>query len=83
MDISLKTVIWQQFGAEIDMLDNTLRACPDQLWRESVWIDPTDAPCAGACLTVESAFGAKGYFRSGLGGQSRTQSRLRGYDADY
>ena len=44
MDTSLKTMIWQQFGAAIDMLDNAMRACPDQLWRESVWIDPTDAP---------------------------------------
>ena len=44
MDISLKTMIWQQFGAAINMLENALRACPDQLWRESVWNDPTDAP---------------------------------------
>lgn len=44
MDTSLKTIIWQQFGAAIDMLDNALRACPDQLWRERVWNDPTDAP---------------------------------------
>jgi hypothetical protein len=39
-----RTIIWQQFGAAIDMLDNTLRACPDQLWRDSLWNDPTDAP---------------------------------------
>jgi hypothetical protein len=26
------------------MLDNALRACPDHLWRESLWNDPTDAP---------------------------------------
>jgi hypothetical protein len=39
-----KTIIWQQFGAAIDMLDNALRACPEQLWRDSIWNDPTDAP---------------------------------------
>jgi len=39
-----RTIIWQQFGAAIDMLDNAIRACPDALWRSSVWEDPTDAP---------------------------------------
>ena len=42
--ISWRTIIWQQFGVAIDMLDNALRACPDQLWRDSLWNDPTDAP---------------------------------------
>lgn len=27
-----KTMIWQQFGAAIDMLENAMRACPDQVW---------------------------------------------------
>jgi len=39
-----KTLIWQQFGAAIDMLDNALRACPVQQWRDSLWDDPTDGP---------------------------------------
>jgi hypothetical protein len=30
-----KTIIWQQFGAAIDMLENALNACPDELWQES------------------------------------------------
>lgn len=34
MNIPWKTIVWQQFGAAIDMLDNALRACPDELWRE-------------------------------------------------
>ena len=42
--ITWRTIIWQQFGAAIDMLNNALRACPDQLWRENVWNDPTDSP---------------------------------------
>jgi hypothetical protein len=44
MDSFWRTIIWQQFGAAIDMLDHALRACPEQLWRNSIWDDPTDAP---------------------------------------
>lgn len=32
MDSTWKTSIWQQFGATIDMLDNALLACPEELW---------------------------------------------------
>jgi hypothetical protein len=32
MDDFWKTVLWQQFGAAIDMLANAMRACPDELW---------------------------------------------------
>lgn len=32
MDENFKTVLWQQFGAAIDMLENALTACPDKLW---------------------------------------------------
>jgi hypothetical protein len=32
MDDFWKTVLWQQFGAAIDMLENAVRACPDELW---------------------------------------------------
>jgi hypothetical protein len=35
-----KTVIWQQFGAAIDMLENAMRACPDELWSR----DPSKRP---------------------------------------
>lgn len=34
-----RTVLWRQFGAAIDMLDNALRDCPDELWAEDVWED--------------------------------------------
>ena len=44
MDTALKTSFWQQFGAAINMLENALQACPDHLWRDSLWHDPTDAP---------------------------------------
>jgi DinB superfamily len=44
-----RTALWQQFGAAIDMLDNVLVACPDSLWRQPVWHDPSD-PSQGAEL---------------------------------
>ncbi len=44
MDINLKTSIWQQFGAAIDFLDATLRACPDDLWQASLWQTPRVKP---------------------------------------
>jgi len=37
MNIPWKTIIWSQFGAAIDTLDDMLRACPDELWRERLW----------------------------------------------
>ena len=32
MDNSLKETLWKQFGASIDMLENALILCPDELW---------------------------------------------------
>jgi len=39
MEAFLKEIIWQQFGASIDMLENALAACPDKLWNtpEKFW----------------------------------------------
>ena len=34
MDTTWKTVLWRQFGAAIDMLENAVRACPDDLWSD-------------------------------------------------
>jgi DinB superfamily len=34
MDATWKTIIWQQFGAAIDMLENALRACPEEVWSD-------------------------------------------------
>ncbi|HYQ96306.1 MAG TPA: DinB family protein, partial [Candidatus Eisenbacteria bacterium] len=39
MDAFWKQIIWQQFGATIDMLENAMRACPDELWS-----DPSKRP---------------------------------------
>lgn len=32
MDISTKKIIWGQFGAAIDTLENAINNCPDDLW---------------------------------------------------
>ncbi len=40
MDTMIKTSVWQQFGAAIDMLDDAMRACPDELWTVSLWNAP-------------------------------------------
>jgi hypothetical protein len=34
MDTTWRANIWQQFGAAIDMLENALIACPDELWND-------------------------------------------------
>jgi hypothetical protein len=44
MNIPWKTIIWSQFGAAIDTLDDMLRACPDELWRESLWDNSSGRP---------------------------------------
>ena len=44
MDTTLKTSIWQQFGAAIDYLADTMSACPDQLWLASLWLTPNAKP---------------------------------------
>ena len=44
MNITWRTIVWQQFGAALNMLENALHACPDHLWCDSLWDDPTDAP---------------------------------------
>jgi DinB superfamily len=40
MDNLWRTILWKQFGAAIDMLDNAVIACPDSLWRQPVWPAP-------------------------------------------
>ncbi len=32
MDSSWKEILWKQFGAAIDMFENAVEACPEQLW---------------------------------------------------
>ena len=30
----MRTILWQQFGAAIDMLENAVLACPEELWAD-------------------------------------------------
>ncbi len=34
MDTFFKTIIWQQFGAAIDTLENAMVACPEKVWSD-------------------------------------------------
>jgi hypothetical protein len=44
MDTNLKTSIWQQFGASIDYLADTVSACPDEFWLAPLWLTPNAKP---------------------------------------
>jgi len=37
MDRLWREILWRQFGAAIDMLENALRACPEGLWSARLW----------------------------------------------
>ena len=43
METSWNTILWLQFGAAIDMLENALLACPDSLWKQRLWSASTDS----------------------------------------
>ena len=44
MDTMWRDALWRQFGAAIDMLEDGVRACPDALWQERLWVVPADDP---------------------------------------
>jgi hypothetical protein len=44
LEISWRTVLWPQFGAASDMLDNALVACPARQWNQRRWSAPSDHP---------------------------------------
>jgi len=35
----LRDALWRQLGAAIDMLDDAVRECPDELWTAELWED--------------------------------------------
>jgi uncharacterized damage-inducible protein DinB len=43
METTVRTALWRQFGAAIDMLEHALLACPSTLWTGLLWSDP-EAP---------------------------------------
>jgi hypothetical protein len=44
METTWNTIVWRQFGAAIDMLENALNACPDQLWQERLYDERSAQP---------------------------------------
>jgi hypothetical protein len=39
-----KEILWHQFGAAIETLQNALEACPDELWQRRLWREPEGQP---------------------------------------
>ncbi|MDB4950569.1 MAG: DinB family protein [Gemmatimonadetes bacterium] len=39
MDETMRSALWGQFGAAIDMLGNAIDACPDDAWADDAWVD--------------------------------------------
>jgi hypothetical protein len=36
MNPEVKNIVWHQFGAAVDMLENAINACPDALWGNKI-----------------------------------------------
>ena len=51
VDSTWKTCIWQQYGAAIDMLEDTIVLCPDHLWSIALWKDSNDVRYGQFCLS--------------------------------
>lgn len=43
MTLDIKALVWNQYGAALDMLEDAIRLCPDTLWGLQLWDDPDDA----------------------------------------
>jgi hypothetical protein len=46
MEESFKNILWRQYGAAIDMLDDAISTCPDRLWTATLW-EKQDQPQHG------------------------------------
>ena len=42
MTIISNEILWRQFGAAIDMLDDVIKDCPNELWETQLWDDQPD-----------------------------------------
>lgn len=42
VDIKFKTILWNQYGAALDMLGDAIRLCPEHLWTAVLWKDVDD-----------------------------------------
>ena len=38
MDELWRGIVWRQFGAAIDMLENSMRNCSPELWGKRMWV---------------------------------------------
>lgn len=46
MEIIDTTTLWRQFGAAIDMLENALQTCPDEVWISNIWNGRSQPPAS-------------------------------------
>lgn len=53
MDQSVKTLVWRQFGAAIDTLENAVRHCPDSIWDKG---DPSNGDHAFWYMVYHTTF---------------------------
>ncbi len=44
MDNAWPSILWQQFGAALDMFGQAMNECPDELWRRQMWGERSDRP---------------------------------------
>ena len=44
MDNTWRSMIWQQFGATLDMFGQAMDECPDELWQRQMWGERSDWP---------------------------------------
>ena len=44
MSPTWKEILWHQFGAAIETLQNALNACPEELWHARLWPEPALQP---------------------------------------
>ena len=67
METTLRTALWQQFGAAIDMLENALLACPSMHWNGLLWSDP-QAPAYPTfwSITYHTLFWLEAYLSGSL-----------------
>jgi hypothetical protein len=51
-----KDTVWNQFGAAIDMLDNAIEACPDELWQARLFPDSIPEFAEFWCIAYHCLF---------------------------
>jgi hypothetical protein len=44
MDETFRQILWQKFGASIQMLENAIHDCPEHVWSGEIWSDQTREP---------------------------------------